>query len=106
MLIHRDLVGLPAAARGASVAIGNFDGVHRGHREVVCVAAGHARSLGCPLGVVTFEPHPREVLNPATAPARLTTLRRKAELLRVIGVEHLYVLRCDRRLSTPPPSIS
>ncbi len=98
MLIHRDLAGLPAAARGASVAIGNFDGVHRGHREVVRVAAGHARALGRPLGVVTFEPHPREVLNPATAPARLTTLRRKAELLRVVGVEHLYVLRCDRRL--------
>ena len=98
MLIHRDNAGLPAAARGASVAIGNFDGVHRGHREVIRAAAGHARALGRPLGVVTFEPHPREVLNPATAPARLTTLRRKAELLRGLGVDHLYVFRCDGRL--------
>ena len=98
MLIHRDHAGLPAAARGASVAIGNFDGVHRGHREVIRVAAGHARALGRPLGVVTFEPHPREVLNPATAPARLTPLRRKAELLRGLGVDHLYVCRCDAAL--------
>ena len=42
MRIHRDFAGLPAAARGASVAIGNFDGVHRGHREVIRTAAGHA----------------------------------------------------------------
>ncbi len=98
MLIHRDHAGLPAAARGASVAIGNFDGVHRGHREVIRVAAGHARALQRPLGVITFEPHPRELLNPASAPARLTTLRRKAELMRELGVERLYVFRCDRRL--------
>jgi riboflavin kinase / FMN adenylyltransferase len=98
MRIHRDHASLPAAARGASVAIGNFDGVHRGHREVIRTAAGHAGALGRPLGVVTFEPHPREVLNPAAAPARLTPLRRKAELLRDLGVEHLYVLRFDQRL--------
>ena len=66
MLIHRDHAGLPAAARGASVAIGNFDGVHRGHREVIRVAA-EPRPGRCnrPLGVITFEPHPRELLNPA-----------------------------------------
>ena len=98
MRIHRDHAGLPAAARGASVAIGNFDGVHCGHREVIRVAAEHARARGRPLGVVTFEPHPREVLDPATAPARLTPLRRKAELLRDLGVEHLFVCRCDRSL--------
>ena len=98
MRIHRDLAGLPATARGASVAIGNFDGVHRGHREVIRMAAGHAGALGRPLGVITFEPHPREVLNPASAPARLTPLRRKAELIRALGVDHLYVLRFDSRL--------
>jgi riboflavin kinase/FMN adenylyltransferase len=98
MRIHRDHAGLPAAARGASVAIGNFDGVHRGHREVIRVAAEHGRRLGRPLGVVTFEPHPRELLNPAAAPQRLTSLRRKAELLRDLGVERLHVLRFDERL--------
>ena len=102
MRIHRDHVGLPAAARGASVAIGNFDGVHRGHREVIRVAAGHARKLRCPLGVVTFEPHPREVLTPTAAPARLTPLRRKAEILRGLGVERLHVLRFDERLMRVP----
>lgn len=98
MRIHRDHASLPAAARGASVAIGNFDGVHRGHREVIRVAADHARTLGRPLGVITFEPHPRELLNPQAAPARLTPLRRKAEILRDLGVDHLYVLRFDERL--------
>lgn len=102
MRIHRDHAGLPARARGASVAIGNFDGVHRGHREVIRVAARHARELGAPLGVVTFEPHPREVLSPAEAPPRLTTLRRKAELLRELGVERLHVLRFDEKLMRMP----
>ena len=102
MLIHRDHAALPAAARGASVAIGNFDGVHRGHREVIRVAADHARQLGRPLGVVTFEPHPGEVLNPADAPPRLTPFRRKAELLRALGVAHLYVCRFDQSLLATP----
>jgi riboflavin kinase/FMN adenylyltransferase len=102
MRIHRDYASLPAAARGASVAIGNFDGVHRGHREVIRVAADHARTLGRPLGVITFEPHPREVLNPAGAPARLTPLRRKARILRDLGVDHLYVLNFNRRLMQVP----
>jgi riboflavin kinase/FMN adenylyltransferase len=102
MRIHRDHASLPAAARGASVAIGNFDGVHRGHREVIRAAAGHASALGRPLGVVTFEPHPRELLSPETAPARLTTLRRKVELLQELGVEHLFVCRFDRQLLHMP----
>lgn len=98
MRIYRDYARLPAAARGASVAIGNFDGVHRGHRAVVRVAAEHAAALGRPLGVITFEPHPREVLNPAEAPARLAPLRRKVELLRALGVVQLYVLRFNANL--------
>lgn len=104
MRIHRDHAGLPAAARGASVAIGNFDGVHSGHREVIRTAAGHAGALGRRLGVVTFEPHPRELLNPEGAPARLTPLRRKAELLRGLGVDHLYVFRFDTRLMRLSPT--
>ena len=103
MRIHRDHGSLPAAARGASVAIGNFDGVHRGHREVIRTAAGHAGALGRPLGVITFEPHPRELLNPVDAPARLTPLRRKAELLQALGVEHLYVFRFNAHLMQLSP---
>ncbi|MFO1038364.1 MAG: bifunctional riboflavin kinase/FAD synthetase [Geminicoccaceae bacterium] len=98
MRIYRDTAGLPADARGASVAIGNFDGLHRGHREVIRVAAAEAARLGAPTGIVTFEPHPRELLDPAKAPERLTTLRRKAQLASALGVDVLYVLRFDEKL--------
>lgn len=104
MRIHRDHASLPAVARGASVAIGNFDGLHRGHREVIRVAADHARALGRPLGVITFEPHPREVLNPAGAPARLTPFRRKAEILQGLGVDLLYAFRFNERLMRLSPA--
>lgn len=93
MRVYRGAGDLPPAARGAAVAIGNFDGVHLGHREVIGRARALAASSGAPLGVVTFEPHPRELLDPEGAPARLTPFARKAELLRALGVEHLFVLR-------------
>lgn len=98
MRIYRDHASLPAAARGASVAIGNFDGIHCGHRAVLSRAAEHARTLHAPLGVVSFEPHPREVLAPENAPARLTPLRRKAEILGDLGVDFMFALRFDRPL--------
>ena len=60
--------------KGAALAIGNFDGVHRGHRKVIADAARAAAALHAPLGVVTFEPHPRRWFNPAAQPFRLTTL--------------------------------
>ena len=99
MRIHRDHAGLPAAARGASVAIGNFDGVHRGHREVIRVAAEPRAARSAARSAWSRSSRTRaRSSNPATAPARLTPLRRKAELLRDLGVEHLYVFRCDRAL--------
>lgn len=91
------------AGLGAAVAIGNFDGVHRGHRAVLDAARSLARELGAPFGVVTFEPHPREVLQPDGAPARLTPLRRKIELFRDLGVEILHLLRFDRHLMQLSP---
>ena len=57
MRIHHDWTGLPADARGASVAMGNFDGVHLGHRSVIDTARA---ACDAPLGIITFEPHPRE----------------------------------------------
>ncbi len=101
MRVHRALQSLPATARGAAVAIGNFDGVHRGHRAVI-EAARRLTGDDLPLAVLTFEPHPKEVVNPATAPKRLTPLRRKVELLRELGCAHLFLLRFDRALMAMP----
>lgn len=96
MQIHRHLDRLPPAARGLALAIGNFDGIHLGHRAILGRAAAEARDLGVPAGVLTFEPHPRELFAPQTAPRRLTPLRRKLELLRDIGLGHVVVPRFTR----------
>jgi riboflavin kinase / FMN adenylyltransferase len=74
--------------RGASVAIGNFDGVHRGHQAVIAQAA----RPGAPLGVVTFEPHPRQHFAPESGPFRLMTPEAKAHRLEKLGVGILYEL--------------
>lgn len=91
---------LPDAFRGAAVAIGNFDGVHRGHRAVL--DAARALVPGAAPGVLTFEPHPREVLQPDRAPARLTPLAAKLRLLREAGARFVQVLRFDRALIAMP----
>ena len=74
-------------APGASVALGNFDGVHLGHRAVIDQARGHG-----PLGVVTFEPHPRQFFAPDAAPFRLMNAPARAHELAKLGVEHLFEL--------------
>ncbi|WP_126153788.1 bifunctional riboflavin kinase/FAD synthetase [Paracoccus haematequi] len=88
MQIHRDWTGLPASARGASVAMGNFDGVHLGHRAVIEAA----RQAGGPLGIVTFEPHPRQFFAPDAPPFRLMNSESRANRLARLGVEQLYEL--------------
>lgn len=103
MRIHRAYWSLPKDALFAAVAIGNFDGVHRGHRVLIDAARARAEVLGAPLGVVTFEPHPREVLMPDKAPPRITALRTKARLLRSLGVEQLYALAFDEILRNKSP---
>lgn len=79
---------LPDTARGASVAMGNFDGVHRGHQYVIDLA----RRSDAPLGIVTFEPHPREVFAPEAPPFRLMSAQTRAHRLDWLGVERLYEL--------------
>jgi riboflavin kinase / FMN adenylyltransferase len=103
MRIHRGYWRLARDAWGAVVAIGNFDGVHRGHRALIETARRRADALGAPLGVVTFEPHPREVLTPDSAPPRLTPFRVKARLLADLGVEHLFVIAFDAALREKSP---
>ncbi|MCB1556269.1 MAG: bifunctional riboflavin kinase/FAD synthetase [Alphaproteobacteria bacterium] len=83
---------LSADARGAVVAIGNFDGVHRGHQALLQAAKTEARKQGRTLGVLTFEPHPRRLFRPDEAPFRLTPPALKAERLAACGVDVLYAL--------------
>ena len=99
MRIVRSLQGTPLWARGAAVALGNFDGVHRGHQVVLRAARDAARQDGCAFGVLTFEPHPRTLFRPEAAPFRLTPFRGKALRLREEGVEVLYVGHFTRAFS-------
>ena len=89
MQIHHDWTGLPASARGATVAMGNFDGVHLGHRAVIDAARN---ACDAPLGVITFEPHPREVFAPDAPPFRLMNAESRANRLARLGAEQLYEL--------------
>ncbi|MFO6464124.1 bifunctional riboflavin kinase/FAD synthetase [Jannaschia sp. KMU-145] len=88
MRIFRDHRAIPTDARGASAAIGNFDGVHLGHRHVL----DRARRDGAPLAVVTFEPHPREVFAPDAPPFRLMSPAARASRLAKLGVDTLFEL--------------
>lgn len=99
MAVFRHTHDLPAAARGAVVVIGNFDGVHRGHQLLLADARRQAGLLGAPLAVLTFEPHPRSVFLPDQPPFRLTSLRAKAHALQEAGVDDLFVLHFDRAFS-------
>ncbi|TDL75113.1 bifunctional riboflavin kinase/FAD synthetase [Palleronia sediminis] len=89
--------------RGASAAIGNFDGVHLGHQAVIARAAAVARDRGAPLGVVTFEPHPREVFAPDAPPFRLTGPDTRAHRLARLGVDRLYELPFDAAMIALSP---
>jgi len=95
MIRRHSWTGLDAAERGASVAMGNFDGVHLGHRSVIELA----RRPGLPLGVVTFEPHPRQFFAPDAPPFRLMEAEARAHRLQKLGVERLYELPFDHRLA-------
>lgn len=88
------------APSSTALTIGNFDGVHRGHRALLDQLVARARSLGLPPAVLTFEPHPREFFDPKNAPTRLATLREKLELLADCGVEIAMVTRFDANFAS------
>ena len=90
MRIFNDWRGLPADARGATLALGNFDGVHLGHATVL--RAAHAARPDVPLAVLTFEPHPREVFRPDDPPFRLTLSAERADALAALGCALLFEL--------------
>ncbi len=91
---------IPERATAATVlAIGNFDGLHLGHRALLERLTAKARELGLPSAVMTFEPHPRELFAPEQAPARLTSLREKLALIEACGVDRTYVCHFTPRLA-------
>jgi riboflavin kinase/FMN adenylyltransferase len=90
---------LPPGDRGAAVAMGTFDGVHLGHQRVIALAAEAARALGAPLGVITFDPHPRTYFRPDQPAFRLMKPDQQARALEALGVDILYVLPWDPELA-------
>lgn len=99
MRIFRHHQEVPVEARGAVLALGNFDGVHRGHQAVIGEAARIAHRLGTSYGVLTFEPHPREFFRPDQPVFRLTPFRLKMRQFEAMGVDHVIVLHFDAQLA-------
>ena len=91
---------LPPEERGASVALGNFDGVHRGHQQVIAQAAKAALDGKTPLGVITFDPHPRRLFRPTEPAFKLMTHPQQARALGGLGVDLLYLLPFDFEMAS------
>ena len=95
-----DNSGLPPHVSGTVITVGTFDGVHLGHRDVVQRLVQRARSLKLPSVLVTFEPHPLEIVNPAAAPLVLTTHYEKQEVLAETGIDYLAILPFTAELAS------
>ena len=101
MKIIHGYQGLKADQKGATVALGNFDGVHRGHAAVI--EAARSLAPDAPVAVVSFDPHPRAFFQPDADPFLLTPLTEKAEKIEAMGVDRLYVLKFDAALAAMTP---
>jgi riboflavin kinase/FMN adenylyltransferase len=99
MRIFRHFQGVPETLKGAVVAIGNFDGVHRGHQALIAEARAEAEDRRSPLAVLAFEPHPQEFFCPSPNSIRLTPLRMKARLVSELGVDALFALPFDAAMA-------
>jgi riboflavin kinase/FMN adenylyltransferase len=103
MEILRSIPELERLTGPLFLAIGVFDGVHRGHQAVISTSAEHARaSNGTPV-VVTFDPHPEKVLRPQAAPHLLSATQHKIALIRALGVEHLLIITFDKQFAATEP---
>jgi riboflavin kinase/FMN adenylyltransferase len=95
-----DESGLPPHVNGTVITVGTFDGVHRGHRDVVERLVARSHALKIPSVLVTFEPHPLEIVNPAAAPLLLTTHDEKQEVLAETGIDYMAVVPFTSRLAS------
>ena len=103
MRIIRDTVFIDPNDRGAAAAIGNFDGVHIGHQAVIDIARKAASAAGAPLGIMTFEPHPRSYFSKDSNAFRLMNAEAKASRLEKLGIEKLYEVPFNAALANLPP---
>lgn len=103
MRIIRDTAFIAEEDRGAAAAIGNFDGVHIGHQAVLDLARSAARDSNAPLGVMTFEPHPRSYFGRADTPFRLMNADARASRLAKLGVKRLYEVPFNAALASLTP---
>lgn len=102
-VLFRDLSGGPICPQGSVACIGAFDGLHRGHRALLCHAAARAKALGLPLVALSFEPLPREFFAGNNQPPRLMLPRAKFEALRDAGADAVGLLRFDARMAAMSP---
>jgi riboflavin kinase/FMN adenylyltransferase len=103
MEILRSIPELERLRSPVFLAIGVFDGVHRGHQAVISTSADHAGAANGTPVVVTFDPHPEKVLRPEAAPHLLSATQHKIALIRALGVEHLLVITFDKPFAATEP---
>ena len=104
MELIRGLHNLRPRHRGCVATIGNFDGLHRGHRAVIAQCRARAAAAGVPALAMLFEPQPQEYFQATAAPARLLRLREKLDGLRALGIDRVFCLRFDARLAELSPT--
>jgi riboflavin kinase/FMN adenylyltransferase len=103
MELVRGLQNISKAARGCVLTVGNYDGVHLGHRQMIAAVKRRAAELRAPAAVLVFEPSSKEFIDPDGAPPRLTRWREKFAALASIGVDRLVTLRFDERMRAMTP---
>lgn len=102
MELIRGIHNILPAHRGCVLTIGNFDGVHRGHAEVIANLVKKARHFGLPATLMTFEPQPQELFRGQDAPARLSLLRDKVRLLAELGIDRLVCVNFNQKFAQMP----
>jgi riboflavin kinase/FMN adenylyltransferase len=102
ILVFHSVAEIPAGFGPSVAAIGNFDGLHRGHQEILAAVVAEARALGARAVAITFDPHPEHFLRPAEAPRLLTPIDERIRLLALTGIDAVLVLPFDAALAALP----